>query len=268
MDLRGLAPEDIINLLNTSLNMRQIDGQEARAKVQEEYNRQRLELDRDRELRQLTELEMKSLGLTPSAIVNVNGYQTRQWHDIYGNVVRTDVLGPEGYKPDNSGGTWMMTPDGRPLHVKPGEEGKVPLGSRPLSDSGGRLKFSDQVQLASFEGIIQTGEDSKNTKYPDETRAGLADLYNKSNPDNYMVNVVPRKTTRWLDGISDVEPVWIKVPKAPTSELPLPDGVDPKSVIAVDDETGKPIYLYQIEQLAQQEGISVQEVMKYFNLIK
>jgi len=188
IDLRGLRPSDLNDILSGTLNLRNITSREAT-----DYSTIKQRMDE-------AILENQAKTAAARAVASKVTYGTPYEKDgkMYrdklqgGSVIGTEDLGEKktSYKPNV-----FVRDDGTPVEVPVGTE--IPAGLKVPSEVQVNLTGEQQRQqeqdLAGIEQMLLTGVDSKGNEIENlEALQGWADTYNKRN-SNYNVVMVPKK---------------------------------------------------------------------------
>lgn len=261
MDLRGLAPEDVYQLMSAGLNNKQIEAiEQYRKDSLTQASQQHQDLMREKgidntlaqnkfdfERGELKVGEAKVVG--DKVIVPV--------YDKQGNLVRTDTLGDAPEKAQNM--KLLKDGEGNPYWAKPGDQ--LRPGSTYLADSNNGFSINDQGTLAAIKGIVQNGTDVKGQEYSEDDRDNYMAVANLNDKAHQFVKVPEVKKSMFGDS---VVPKYIKLPKEPAQLKALPD----TQVVGHDEEMNAPITMAEVRETAKRTGQPVEMVFKYLGLIK
>lgn len=261
MDLRGLGPEDVYQLMSAGLNNKQIEyldryrtdqltQQQAQNEVMNKFRSADDQLAREKFAAEQGEVKV-------GAPVNVGGKMVQMYHDKYGNVVRREVLGDAPEKAANK--KLIRTPDGKILWTSPGDV--IPDNSTYLSQGTPGQSINDQLTLSSLKGIVESGTDAKGNEYSEADRDAHMEMLNQNDKTSQYVKI-PGKTTGMFE--RDIPPQYIKLPRQSSQILSLPED----KVIFYDDKMGKGLTVGAIKQFAQDKGYTPEQVLKYLGLSK
>lgn len=261
MDLRGLAPEDVYQLLGVGLNNKQLELMDQYRKDQlrqsAEQNQIANQFKSADDQRQMLRLQMEAGEVKADSPVNVDGKMVQRYHDKFGNVVREDVLGDA---PQVDRGTKLLKDaEGNPYWAKPGDPLKP--GSTYLASSDNGFSINDQYMLSFLKSGIESGLDKDGNEMDEVTRDNNMTLVNLNDKVHQFVKV-PEVKSGWTG--TKVVPKYVKLPKDPAQLKALPD----TQVVGYDEEMRAPITMAEVRETAKRTGQPVEMVFKYLGLIK
>lgn len=277
MDLRGLAPEDVYQLMSSGLNLRNIEenesanmvrailgdkqlSQKAQQDLIENYLKgQKLQLDIAGENRLQKDQEFNQGKKDVTGTYTANGRVYRDVYDLQGNKLRTEDLGEAPQTKQEQ--KLLMTKEGKVMWAKPGDP--IPDGATYVPQGQGQhpLSISDQGMLMSLQRIVEQGKDINGNDYEEEAdRDNAMAVINASNPNLQYVKV-PGKAVEWG---KDIPAQYIKIPKQATQIAKLPSG----TIVYHDVPTGKVLTIDAVRQLAKDKGYSVEEFLKISGIAK
>ena len=261
MDLRGLTPEDVYQLMGQGLNKQQLDmmDQYRREQLTQEAAQNRFAqeqagiMNKFRESddqRQMLKLQMEAGEVKPDSPVNVNGKMVQRYHDKFGNVVRQEILGDA---PQVDKGTKLLKDgDGNPYWAKPGD----PLrpGSTYLASQDNGFSINDQYTLSFLKSGVETGLDKDGNEVDEATRDNNMTMVNLNDKSDQFVKI-PGKVVEWG---KDIPSQYIKIPKQATKIASLPGS----KIIYYDEASGKALTVDAVKQIAKDKGYSIEEFLK------
>lgn len=264
MDLRGLAPEDVYQLMSTGLNNKQIEAiEQYRKDSLEQQKTQHQDLMKEKGIDNTlaqNKFDWEKKELKVGEAKTVGGKVVVPVYDKQGNLVRTDTLGDAPEKAANM--KLLKDGEGNPYWAKPGDVLKP--GSTYLASSENGYSINDQGTLAAIKGIVQNGTDVKGQEYTEEDRDNYMAMVNLNDKTHQFVRIPGKEVPGKLYGTNTTPTQYIKLPKNPAQLKVLSD----TSVVGYDEELGSPITMAQVRETAKRTGQPVEMVFKYLGLIK
>ena len=269
MDLRGLTPEDVYQLMGSGLNKQQLDMMDQYRKEQltQEAAQNRFAQEQARimnkfresdDQRQMLKLQMEAGEVKPDSPVNVNGKMVQRYHDKFGNVVRQEILGDA---PQVDKGTKLLKDgDGNPYWAKPGD----PLrpGSTYLASQDNGFSIKDQYTLSFLKSEIETGLDKDGNEIDEATRDNNMTLVNLNDKSDQFVKIPGKEVPGMFN--RDIPPQYIKIPKQAAKIAALPGS----KIIYYDEASGKALTVDAVKQIAKDKGYSIEEFLKISGIAK
>ena len=262
MDLRGLAPEDVYQLMSAGLNNKQIEAIEQYRKdslTQQGQQHQDLMKEKgiDNTLAQ-NKFEADQRELKVGEAKTVGGKVVVPVYDKQGNLVRTDTLGDAPEKAANM--KLLKDGEGNPYWAKPGDVLKP--GSTYLASSENGFSINDQYTLSFLKSGVESGKVKYGKAIDEATRDNNMSMVNLNDKTHQFVKIPGKEVPGVFS--SDIPPKYIKLPKEPAQLKALPD----TQVVGHDEELGSPITMAQVRETAKRTGQPVEMVFKYLGLIK
>ena len=269
MDLRGLTPEAVYQLMGSGLGLRQLESQEnmaaqrsqqasAQAAV-ENYFRSIEEQRKANAEQRAANKDAREESSKGYREVERDGKRYGVTLNSMGQPISEELLGPA----KGQYNIFKDTATGQLHYVSEGKD--IPQGYERagVPENGASMtpnqKYEQQKDLVSMDQAIQTGASGK-AKLDDTARQEYARLYNSLSPDSKWVSVqVPGR----LWGASSQ---FIKLPKDPIAAKPkLTEmlSMRPKTVVTTDSKTGQPVTIQAIMEHAQKINRTPEEVLNY-----
>ena len=261
MDLRGLAPEDVYQLMSAGLNNKQIEAieqyrKDSLAQASQQHQDLMREKGIDNTLAQ-EKFDFERGELKVGAAKVVGDKVVVPVYDKQGNLVRIDTLGDAPEKAQNM--KLLKDAEGNPYWAKPGDPLKP--GSTYLASSDNGFSINDQYTLSFLKSGIESGLDKDGNEIDEVTRDNNMTLVNLNDKVHQFVKV-PEIKSGWTG--TKVVPKYVKLPKDPAQLKALPD----TQVVGYDEEMRAPITMAEVRETAKRTGQPVEMVFKYLGLIK
>ena len=270
MDLRGLTPQDVYQLMGSGLGASQLASQERLAQQRLEQASAQAEVDayiQAQKLRQaaaaeqrLANKDLREASSQGYREVERDGKRYGVTLNSMGQPVSEELLGPAKRQfnifKDTATGQLRYIPEGADI-PQGFERAGVPTEGR--TEMTPQQKYEQQKDLVSMDQAIQSGASGK-VKLDDTARQEYAKLYNQLSPDSRYASIqVPGR----LWGSSTQ---FIKLPKDPIAAKPQLTEMlkmKPASVVATDSKTGQPVTIQAIIEHAKKINRTPEEVLNY-----
>ena len=270
MDLRGLTPQDVYQLMGSGLGASQLASQERLAQQRSEqasaqtavenYFRSIEEQRKAAAERRAAEKDFREASSQGYREVERDGKRYGVTLNSMGQPISEELLGPA----KGQFNIFKNTTTGQLKYIPEGAD--IPQGfERAGVPSDGRTeltpqqKYEQQKDLVSMDQAIQSGASGK-VKLDDTARQEYTRLYNQLSPDSRYVSIqVPGR----LWGSSTQ---FIKLPKDPIAAKPQLTEMlkmKPASVVATDSKTGQPVTIQAIIEHAKKINRTPEEVLNY-----
>jgi len=260
-----MAPEDVMNLVNSKMNFEQILGNQeiasergrntaAQNQVENYYKALNANIALGKDKRDAETDALRTAKIDRSTPFEVDGKMYVDWTDSSGGVVKREELGSNTYKPQAKEA--MVSPDGKVGFYGP--EDKIPQGSTKLGTSRegmtDKQKMDMDILVAGIDQMISTGKDGKGDKVEGSELAERARIFNQYHPTKQWM-MVPEGP-----GMLGSGPKWVKLPKD-EKELKAVPG----STVVSRNPKGKEVTMEQVRAKAAQHNVSINEVLKFMN---
>lgn len=275
MDLRGLSPEDVYQLMGSGLQNKQLDNvnEYYRGKQTQDAAELKQRAAQDiitnqqkgtEEYRKWFEMKLQSGEVKADSPVQVGDKWVQRYHDKYGNLVKQEDIGAAPSKDKNVEPKLLRTPDGKTIAWKEGMP--IPDNSTYLPQGDKGESLTDELTLSSLKGIIETGKDSKNNSYEEPDRDAHMQLVNARDKYEQYVKIpgktIPGGGFAGMD--KNIPSQYVKIPKQASKIMSLPDD----KVIYFDDKSGKSLDVGTIKQIAKDKGYTPEEFLKIAGIAK
>lgn len=262
MDLRGLAPEDVYQLMSAGLNNKQIEAiEQYRKDSLEQQKTQHQDLMKEKGVDNLLaqkKFEADQKELKVGEAKTVGGKVVVPIYDKQGNLVRTDTLGDAPEKAQNM--KLLKDGEGNPYWAKPGDQ--LRPGSTYLADSNNGFSINDQYTLSFLKSGVESGKDKDGNDMDEATRDNNMTLVNLNDKAHQFVKIPGKEVPGMFN--SNIPPKYIKLPK----DLAQLKALSDTSVVGYDPDYDTPITMAQVKETAKRTGQPVEMVFKYLGLIK
>lgn len=268
MDLRGLTPEDVYQLMGHGLQDKQLTMMDQYRKGQLEQEaglaaqrdkiaKQKLGIDYMTEERLQRNQEAELSRPRDLGTYTANGKTYLRYVDPKTNQIATRDLGDAGEKLQNK--KLLKDADGNGYWVGPNDP--IRPGSTYLASQDNGFSINDQYTLSFLKSGIESGKDQEGRDMDESTRDNNMTLVNLNDKTHQFVKVPTVKESVWGNS---VVPKYVKLPKEPAQLKALPN----TQVVGYDEEEGKSITMAEIRETAKRTGQPVDMVFKYLGLIK
>ena len=261
MDLRGLTPEDVYQLMGSGLQDKQLTMMDQYRKDQLEQEagiatqrdkiaRQKLELDSAAEGRLQRGQEAELSRPRDLGTYTANGKTYLRYVDPQTNQIATRDLGDAGDKLQNK--KLLKDGEGKGYWVSPGDP--IRPGSTYLASQDNGFSINDQYTLSFLKSGVESGLDKDGNEVDEATRDNNMTMVNLNDKSDQFVKI-PGKAIEWG---KDIPSQYIKIPKQAAKIASLPGS----KIIYYDDASGKALTVDAVKQIAKDKGYSIEEFLK------
>lgn len=273
MDLRGVTPEDVYQLMGSGLNLMQLQGSEAMGNaklrsseaqnsIENMYRALKIQQDAAAEARLQRGQDADLSRPRDIGTYTANGKVYIRSVDPVTNQIVTKEVGDAPVSNKDNTPKLYVDGTGKPFWAKPGDP--IPQGSKGFFNQDGGLSVNDQFALTSMKNDLLSGGDTSGMDMSDEVNADNAmTMVNQYDPNDQFVKI-PGQPKSTLGVSYTGSPQYIKLPKRVQGFDALPDS----KVVGWSDKEGKEITMRQVRETAARANTSVAEVLKYLELIK
>lgn len=271
MDLRGLTPEDVYQLMSSGLSLRQIQGSEelggaklrsseAQNSIENMYRALKLQQDAAAEARLQRAQDSDLSRPRDVGTYQANGKVYIRSVDPVTNQIVTREVGDAPVSNRDNTPKLYVDGTGKPFWAKPGDP--IPQGSKGFFNQDGGLSVNDQFALTSMKNDLLSGGDASGMDMSDEVNADNAmTMINQYDPNDQFVKIPGKE----IPGpFNDIKPKYIKLPKQVKGFEALPDS----QIVGWSNKDQKEITMAQVRETAARANTSVAEVLRYLELIK
>ena len=273
MDLRGLTPQDVYQLMGSGLGVSQLASQERLAQQRteqasaqaavENYFKSIEEQRKAAAEQRAANKDLREASSQGYREVERDGKRYGVTLNSMGQPIGEELLGPAKGQfnifKDTTTGQLKYIPEGADI-PQGFERAGVPTEGR--TELTPQQKYEQQKDLVSMDQAIQTGASGK-VKLDDTARQEYAKLYNQLSPDTKWVSI-DRPAAWWESG--NVKKNFIKLPKDPVAAKPQLTEIlkmKPTSIVATDSKTGQPVTIQAIIEHAKKINRTPEEVLNY-----
>ena len=270
MDLRGLTPEAVYQLMGSGLGLRQLESQEnmaaqrsqqasAQAAV-ENYFRSIEEQRKANAEQRAANKDFREASSQGYREVERDGKRYGVTLNSMGQPVNEELLGPAKGQfnifKDTATGQLKYIPEG--ADIPQGFE-RAGVPDTPRTELTPQQKYEQQKDLAEFDRYIQSD------KLDPSSKQEFIRLFNATSPDSRYVQIT-RPNTLFEFGNGGTRSIPIKLPKDPIAAKPQLTEIlkmKPASVVATDSKTGQPVTIQAIIEHAKKINRTPEEVLNY-----
>ena len=265
MDLRGLTPQDVYQLMGSGLGASQLASQERMAQqrseqasaqaVVENYFRSIEEQRKAAAEQRAANKDLREASSQGYREVERDGKRYGVTLNSMGQPVNEELLGPAKGQfnifKDTATGQLKYIPEGADI---PAGFERAGVPDTPHTELTPQQKYAQQKDLAEFDRYIQSD------KLDPSSKQEFIRLFNATSPDSRYTSIqVPGR----LWGSSTQ---FIKLPKDPIAAKPQLTEIlkmKPASVVATDSKTGQPVTIQAIIEHAKKINRTPEEVLNY-----